>query len=109
MIGTAHCWICEGWKEIRFHVKKISSLQHIEDPVFIHFEFDDWEPGLLTLQEGAKDTWECYRRIPPGQHRYFYSVVGHAGIAKDQPKVHAKDALHIHVEYQVEDEHLTDR
>ena len=36
-------------------------MQHIENPVYIHFDFDDWEPGIMTLKEGTKDTWECYR------------------------------------------------
>jgi len=60
LLGSAHCWVCEGWREMQFQVKKIQSLQHLEDPVFIHFEFDNWEPGILELTPGSKDTWECY-------------------------------------------------
>jgi thioredoxin-related protein len=26
MVGTASCWVCEGWKEEIFQVKKISSM-----------------------------------------------------------------------------------
>ena len=49
--GHLNCWVCEGWREKEFRLTKIKSVQHIEDPVYIHFEFDDWQPGLMTQME----------------------------------------------------------
>jgi len=106
VLACQNCWICEGWSELYFSIWKVVSLQHIADPVFIHFEFDNWEPGIMTLKSGTKDVWECYWWVPPGKHKYFYSVEGHAGFAKDQKWVHLKEPLHINVKFKIQDDYL---
>ena len=60
LLSCSNCWVCEGWQETHIYIKRVTSLQHIENPDYIHFDFDDWEPGIMSLKEGTKDTWECY-------------------------------------------------
>ena len=68
----------------------MESIGHIEDPVFIHFEFDNWQPGNLYRSTEDHNIWYCYRRVPPGPHRYFFTVLGVAKIADNHPKVKSK-------------------
>jgi hypothetical protein len=51
------CWICEGWLERRFKLNLYDSLEtpvEISDDsnnehynVFMHFDFDEWEPDVM--------------------------------------------------------------
>jgi hypothetical protein len=75
--------------------------------VFIHFEFDDWEPGLM--KKVNNNLWESYRRIPPGKHLYFLTVSGKAEFALDQPKVSFKTPIYKTVTYQVQDDYDEER
>ena len=45
------CWVCEGWREEKFTVTQGESIHgRIEEPVFIHFEFDNWKPTVVALK-----------------------------------------------------------
>jgi len=51
-VMTSNCWICEGWSENRFEFTMGKSGQmyvnHKTNPLFIHFEHEDWKPCLLS-------------------------------------------------------------
>jgi hypothetical protein len=64
-----------------------------KEPVYIHFDFDDYKPWLMNKVGAANDEddnglFEIYHMIPPGRTCYFYSFGGENGTAeaaKDQP------------------------
>lgn len=64
-IGT-HCWLCERWVEVTI-VLEDPSIAH---PVFVHFDFEDYQPELMQTQ-GKVQT--LTRAVPPGRRRYFLS------------------------------------
>jgi hypothetical protein len=41
-------WICEGWSETTFIVKKNRSIFNLVEPVQIHFSFNTFQPELMT-------------------------------------------------------------
>ena len=48
------------------------SRRHTTIPVYIHFEFDDYEGDRMILEE--KNKYIAWRMVPPGSWRYFISV-----------------------------------
>ncbi|CAD8117348.1 unnamed protein product [Paramecium sonneborni] len=42
------CWICEGWQEIKFEWNAYKSGSLYNEPIFIHFDFEDYKPLLMT-------------------------------------------------------------
>lgn len=61
------CWICEGW------VPQTVSIKDQTEPVFVHFEFDEWRPW--HLQEGGTT---LNFMAPPGRWKFFFT----SGLAK---------------------------
>lgn len=62
------------------------SGQNIKEPVYIHFDFDQYRPWLLDKDEDD-GTFIIWKMIPPGRCYYFYSFGDESGIAetaKDQ-------------------------
>lgn len=50
---TANCWICEGWSEHLFEFIQglsgnITGYDPKNNPLFIHFEHENWKPRLLV-------------------------------------------------------------
>lgn len=45
------CWICEGWSEMKFEWKVGKSGTGIREPVYIHFDFDEYRPWLMDKDE----------------------------------------------------------
>ena len=41
-------------------------------PVFLHFEFDDYEGDLMLLEE--ENVYSLWRMVPPGIHKFFVSI-----------------------------------
>ena len=76
------CWVCEGWVEKRFELKQGVSVTSIVEPVYIHFDFEDYQPDLMTLEEET-GAYVIYRMIPPGKCSYFYTINGKPAYAKD--------------------------
>lgn len=88
------CWICEQWVEMTFKVylpdiPEIASTWTKEKPadpdtpinVFIHFDFDNFEPDLMTdLHLGGnfdkEGHFKLYRMVPRYQTLYFFSYKG---------------------------------
>ena len=83
-------------------------MRFIEDPVYVHADFDEWKPCLLSRSESDPLIWQCYRRVPPGVHHYFFTIAGHPEIAKDHPKM--KEIVKTNVlDFQVQDDYFEER
>lgn len=67
------CWICEGWSEKRFEWKSGISGHHFKEPVYIHFDFDEYRPWLMV--KGYEEFY-IWKMIPPGKSHYFFSFGG---------------------------------
>ena len=70
--GKNKCWICEGFREIKFeYIPK----EPIEDPnnhlVKLHLNFDDYRPFDMLCN--AK-SYQIVRMCPPGEINYFFTV-----------------------------------
>jgi NLR family CARD domain-containing protein 3 len=95
-----HCWIWEGWRQEKFVLTAGKSHKKLFDPVYIHFDFDDYKPDLMT-QKKQKDgysgqvVYELYRMVPPGKTLYFYTVNHEYFYAQDQPKLQNKIKMNI--------------
>ena len=59
--GYLNCWVCEGWREKEFTLTKIVSTQHIVEPVYIHFDFDEYLPSILTRDPRDPNSWKIMR------------------------------------------------
>lgn len=66
-IGT-RCWLCERWTEVIITLEDPS----ISPPVFVHFDFEDYQPELMQ-SKGRLQT--LTRAVPPGRRRYFLSTL----------------------------------
>lgn len=42
-----NCWVCEGWSEKKFQWKPQISGESIKEPIYIHFDFDEYRPWLM--------------------------------------------------------------
>jgi hypothetical protein len=51
------------------------------DPVYIHFDFDNFQPDLM-VKENDK-TFVIWRMIPPGRSSYFFTFDGEPKYAKN--------------------------
>jgi len=56
LIGLySNCWICEGWseQEIIWDPSKSGDFlwSKVENPLFIHFEHENWKPLMMTKFE----------------------------------------------------------
>lgn len=63
------------------------SGKSIRDPVYIHFDFDEYRPWLLDKDDD--EVYFIWKMVPPGKSYYFYSFGGEEAdceAAKDQPK-----------------------
>ena len=91
------CWVCEGWTEHRFEWKVGKSGNTAKEPVYIHFDFDEYRPWLIEKDEktGQLAIWKM---IPPGKTNYFYSFGGENGtgdVARDQPHTKIPSIKHV--------------
>ena len=70
--GKNNCWICEGFREIKFeYIPK----EPIEDPnnhlVKLHLNFDDYKPFDMICNGSS---FQIVRMCPPGEINYFFTV-----------------------------------
>lgn len=66
-VGTK-CWICDKWVEITLTI----SDPKIPTPCFVHFEFEGFQPEMMTKEE-SKLT--ITRAVPPGRANFFISTL----------------------------------
>jgi NLR family CARD domain-containing protein 3 len=86
--ASSNCWICEGWKQVKFTFVPRTSTEDIIDeftPVYIHLDWDDYEPDLM-VRDFETGIHSVIRMVPPREIKYFYTFGDHhIRIAKDQP------------------------
>jgi hypothetical protein len=67
-----NCWICEGWKELKFSYKpptKIQDPKEIEVKVHLNFEnYAEYDTEFHT------DEFFVYRMCPPGEVLFYFTV-----------------------------------
>ena len=91
----SNCWICEGWAEHRFVYEPGKSDDYADHdpfvPINLHLDIDHFKADLMLPSKGEPKVYEVYRMLPPGQHKYFYSIGGNIKVAKNQPQAHGYD------------------
>jgi hypothetical protein len=50
-------------------------------PIKLHLEMDQYVGDLLLPESDDSNVYVCYRMLPPGNHKYFYSVANKLTIA----------------------------
>lgn len=90
-----NCWVCEGWSEHRFTYlpgQSDDNPNHDEfKPIKLHLDIDHFEGDLMMAGATNEKEYEVYRMLPPGPHRYFYSIDGKVSVAKDQETTTKKE------------------
>ena len=85
--NVSNCWICEGWSEVHFTYEPGVSDDnpHIDifKPIDLHLEHDHYKPDLMLPQKKNEKVYEVYRMLPPGTHKYFFTVANEIKVAKD--------------------------
>ena len=86
--SSSNWWIWEGWTQIEFRFIPRKSTEDIIDeftPIYIHLEWDEYEPDLLVKNEET-GYYFVRRMVPPKLIKYFFTFGDHhIRIAKDQP------------------------
>lgn len=68
-------------------------MKKLIEPVYIHFDFDDYKPDLMMKDERHHDgrvRYYVYRMVPPGKIYYFFTINHEAQYAQDHPKIAKK-------------------
>ena len=69
-----NCWICEGWREIKFHYKPNNYEGDLEKAyVRLHLNFENYKSFQLNLEE---DSFVCHRMCPSGDLTFFLTLNG---------------------------------
>ena len=86
-----NCWICEGWREIKFHYKPNKYEGNLESAyVRLHLNFENYKSFELKLVD---DSFVCHRMCPSGVLNFFLTMNG-IPIDNYGPITHGlKDAL----------------
>ena len=91
---NSNCWLCEGWTEHRFTYEPgVSDANPNHDefkPIKLHLEIDHFEGDLMMKASETGFEYDLYRMLPPGAHRYFFSIGGEPCTAQDQNRTKKK-------------------
>ena len=69
-----NCWICEGWREIKFHYKPNNYEGNLESAyVHLHLNFENYKPYQLNFEDGS---FVCHRMCPSGNLTFFLTMNG---------------------------------
>ena len=72
--GKNNCWICEGWKEVKFHYKPHNFEGDINSAVVkLHLNFEGYKPYDTVLRQ---DWFMCHRMCPPGNLNFYFTMNG---------------------------------
>lgn len=84
---NSNCWICEGWTQVKFRFEPgVSDGTKDHDPfkaIKLHLEFEQYVGDLMLPDEQDPKAYVTYRMLPPGTHKYFYSVANKMTVALD--------------------------
>ena len=70
--GKNNCWICEGFREIKFeYIPKEPILDPNNHLVKLHLNFDDYRPFDMICNGSS---FQIVRMCPPGEVNYFFTV-----------------------------------
>ncbi|CAK90105.1 unnamed protein product (macronuclear) [Paramecium tetraurelia] len=67
------CWICDRWQMATFEWIPNKSGACSEEPIFIHFDYEGYEPIFLGKPDGHGH-FRTHRMIPTGDIEYFYTA-----------------------------------
>ena len=56
-------------------------------PISLHLEVDNYKPDLMLPAKNNPKVFECYRYLPPGNHRYFFTDGKETKVADDQKSI----------------------
>ena len=70
-----NCWICEGWREHHFSLKKDlrKFISEEDKEVNLHLNFEDYKACELN-KDTSKMDFEIYRMCPPGDILFYYTI-----------------------------------
>ncbi|EGR33095.1 leucine rich repeat protein [Ichthyophthirius multifiliis] len=66
-----NCWICDGWNQHKIEWEKDKSGEGNIDPLFIHFNFENYKCNYFGKQNGPILSYE--RMFPPFSLNYFFT------------------------------------
>lgn len=67
-----NCWICEGWREIKFSYKPEFISEEMNDgSVSLHLSFENYIPSETTFQDGL---FVSHRMCPPGDLFFYFTM-----------------------------------
>ena len=70
--GKNNCWICEGYREIKFeYIPKETILDPNNHLVKLHLNFDNFKPFDMICNGSS---FQIVRMCPPGEIQYFFTV-----------------------------------
>ena len=70
--GKNNCWICEGFREIKFeYIPKEAIVDPNNHLVKLHLSFDDYRPFDMIC---SGNSFQIVRMCPPGEINYFFTV-----------------------------------
>ena len=69
-----NCWICEGWREVKFNYKPIKQEENInESMATLHLNFENYKSFNMRLYH---NDFSCHRMCPPGTLYFFIAING---------------------------------
>ena len=80
-LKVANCWVWEGWSETTFHISQGKSFSHFREPIYIHFDFNNYIPEKMTME--TLKSWKYITMCPPGKIKYFFTSNNEVQVAKD--------------------------
>ena len=86
-----NCWICEGWKEVKFRYKPHNYEGNVsEAQVKLHLDFEGYKPYDMEYKQ---EMFVCHRMCPPGDLN-MYCTLNDIPVENYGPKTHElKDAI----------------
>ena len=84
-INTTNWWVWEGWTENTFIVKEGVSFNELEEPIYIHFEYNNYQAELMEYVDD--ETYSYTTMCPPGEIKYFFTIDKIAAYAHDHDKL----------------------
>ncbi len=67
--GKNNCWICEGWKEVKFQYKPHTNERNVSSSVVkLYLSFEGFKPFDTQF---TREGFICHRMCPPGIFNYY--------------------------------------
>lgn len=79
----SNCWLCEGWTPHEFEFGSGLNIDEFA-MVKIHIEIEDFKGDLMERVDDS--LYKITRMLPPGTHRYFFTVKNELRISDEAKK-----------------------